>query len=61
MSPIIVDAGVNEVVVIAYSTLIMGYLRGGVGVLETCSYINSTVYSQESASCAICYSIYVKE
>lgn len=32
MSPIIVDAGVNEVVVIAYSTLIMGYL-GGWGVV----------------------------
>lgn len=29
MSPIIVDAGVNEVIVNASTTLIMGYLGGG--------------------------------
>lgn len=53
MSPIIVNAGVNEVVVIAYSAD-YGLLGGGYGLPRPCSYINSTVYSQESASCAIC-------
>lgn len=56
MSPIIVNAGVNEVVVIAYSADygLLGVGGGGYGLPKPCSYINSAVYSQESASCAIC-------
>lgn len=59
MRPIIVNAGVNEVVVNAYSTLIMaalvckGAVGGGGGSPKSRSDLNSTVYSQENASCAI--------
>lgn len=60
MSPIIVDAGVNEVVVNTYTTLIMGCLGGRGGAVVLQALLIYKLNCLQSGKCQLCKLVMMK-